>query len=96
MNIRIVGQARDDFCPGFAEVGGLENVGLEIVELVRVHGGVGGSRFERGSFEEADHGPLGNFFGRDVGPVFAAIARQLNQAIIRAGPEQAFLLGRFR
>ena len=43
VNIGIVRQAGDDFCPRFAEVGGFENIEFEIVELVGVHGDIGGS-----------------------------------------------------
>src|SRR5260370_688043 len=47
VNVRTVGEAGGDGRPGLAEVAGLENVGLEIIELVSVDGGVGGAGFER-------------------------------------------------
>ena len=41
--------------------------------------------------------PHGGRFGnvlRDVGPVFAAVARDLDQAIVGAGPDQSFFFWR--
>ena len=48
------------FVHDLAEVAGLENVGLEIVELVRVDGDVGGGGIEGRWFDEADHRPFGD------------------------------------
>src|SRR5262245_10509292 len=78
VNIRILWQAANDFGPGFAEVRSLENVRLEVVELVGVHRRVSSSRFELRSFDQADHGPFGNFLGRDVRPSLAAVASQVD------------------
>src|SRR5256885_10773799 len=90
---RIVGQTGDEFAPGFAEVGGFENVRMKIVELVRVDRDVSGADVEWRRMDDADGGPLGDFLGRDVGPILAAIAGHVKQAVIGAGPEKAFLLG---
>ena len=90
------GRPCHDFCPRFAEVAGFENVGLEIVELVGVDGDVSGGGVERRRFDEADHRPFGDIFWRDFVPTLAAIARHVDQAVIGAGPEYAFLLRRFR
>src|SRR2546421_337491 len=93
VNERIVGQTGDDFAPGFAEVGGFENVGMKIIELVRVDRDVSGADVEWRRIDDADGGPLGNFLGRDVGPVFSTVAGHVKQAVIGAGPEKAFLPG---
>src|SRR3954466_15852610 len=74
---RIVWQTGDDFAPGFAEVGGFENVRMKIVELVRVDRDVSGADVEWRWIDNADRGPLGDFLGRDVGPVFSTVARDV-------------------
>src|SRR5260370_1089780 len=61
-----------------------------------MEGDMGRGRIERRSFDKADHSPFGHFFWSDIGPGFSTIASQLNQTIIGAGPEQAFLFWRFR
>src|SRR4029077_20881644 len=80
--------------PGLAEIAGLENVGLEIVELVSVDGGIGSARFERRRLNQADHGPFRKTFGSDLAPGFSIVTRELNQAIVGADPDQTFLFRR--
>src|SRR5205814_1579303 len=46
--------------------------------------------------DQADHGPFGKTLGSNVGPAFSIVARDLNPAVIRADPNQTFLLRRFR
>src|SRR6266581_3938610 len=95
VNVRAVGKAGGDGRPSFAEISGLVNVGLKVIELVSVDGGVSSAGFERGRFDQADHGPFGKAFGSDVGPIFSIVARELDQAIVGADPEQTFLFRRF-
>jgi len=72
--------------PALAEISGLENVRFEIIELVGVDGGVGGARFERRWFDQADHGPFGKTFRSDVAPIFSIVARELEQPIVGCRP----------
>src|SRR5579859_41425 len=85
-----------DSRPGFAEVGGPEDVGLEVVQLVAIDGDVGGAGGERRGFDDADETPLAEFFRGDVGPVLAAVAGDVHEAVVRTGPDDAFLDGRSR
>ena len=55
-----------------------------------IDGDVGGSRVERRSIDLADATPFGKILGSDVGPGLAAVARELDEAIIGACPDQAF------
>src|SRR6516162_11644010 len=95
MNVGTIGNAGGDLRPSLAEVCGLENVGFEVVELVGVDGRIGGAGIPGRSFDEADEGPLGNRFRSSVAPSFAVVAGELDLAVIGAGPDDAFLLGRF-
>ena len=76
--------------PSLAVVGSLEDVGVHIVVLVAIDGDVGSSRIEGGSVNLADATPFGKILGSDVGPGLAAVARELDEAIIGACPDQAF------
>src|SRR5207302_5994068 len=96
VNVRAVGESGSDWRPGLAEVAGLKKVGLEIIDLMGVDRGVGGASFEPRRFDQADHGPFGKTFRSDVGPSFSIVTRELDQAIVGADPDQAFLFRRFR
>ncbi len=48
----------------------------------------------RRSFNQADAAPVWQVFGRDVGPILAAIAGDVDQSIVRAHPDQTLLQGR--
>ena len=78
--------------PGFSEVGGFENVRLEIVEPVPVHRGIGAVGIERRRLNQVDGAPF-RHFRADVSPGFPVIGAQLNEAIVRAGPERALFHG---
>src|ERR1700722_441297 len=95
VRVTIVGQTSRDLRPGLAVVGCLEKVGVEVIELVAIDGHVGSTRGVRRSFDDADEAPLAEFFGGDIGPVLSAIARYLQEPVVGAGPNQAFLDGRF-
>ncbi len=58
MDVGVVRQSADDFGPGFAEVGGLENVGMKVVQLVGVHGNVGSRGVKGRGIDQAHHGPF--------------------------------------
>jgi hypothetical protein len=50
---------------------------------------------ERRGIDLADGAPLRHVLRRHVRPVLPAVARELDQSIIRSGPQQVFLHGRF-
>ncbi len=70
---------------------------MHIVQAVRVNDDIGGARLEGRGLDAANGPPLGQpvDVGGYVVPVFAVVAGQVNQAIVRAGPQQALLPGRF-
>ena len=73
-----VRDAVDQLRPRGPEIGGLEDIRPVVVVLVAVDSDVGGAGIARGRFNEADAAPLGQFLGRDVGPVLAAVTGELN------------------
>ena len=81
--------------PGLAGIVGDEQVRPEIVPLIHGRGDVGGFGVVRRGFDGIDLDPFGHRFGRDIGPAEAAIARDVNQAVVRAGPDQTLLERRF-
>jgi len=70
VDVRIIRKAGDEFGPGFAKVAGLENERLEVVEFVRIDSHIGAGSIERRSFDEADHGPFGDFLEVTLAQVF--------------------------
>ena len=54
-----------------------------------VDGDIGCSGIVRRRFDQADAAPLRHIFRCDVGPIFSAIARDVNHPIIGAGPDKA-------
>ena len=96
MRVGSIGNPARDQIPGLAEICGLENIRLQIVELVRVHRGVSRAGIMRGRFHQTHHAPFRNAFRSDVGPVLAAIAGNVYQAVIGSSPDQVFLHRRFR
>ena len=49
----------------------------------------------RGRFNHANHGPLRQRCWRDVRPCLAVVPGQVDQAVVRASPEDPRLMGRF-
>ena len=83
------GQAVHDRRPSLAVVVSAEEVRLVVAGLVQVGRHVGGRRIEVGRFDRQDVRPprdrqVGN---RDVGPGLALVGRQLDQAVVRACPD---------
>src|SRR5712664_4146169 len=95
MDVGIFRQAADNPGPGLAEVAGLENVGMKVVQLVGVHGNISGCGIKGRRFDQADHGPFGHLFRRNVRPILAAVAGDMDEAVVGSGPKHAILLGRF-
>ena len=90
---RGVGNTVGDLLPGLAR---FVKIRLVIVVLVHRRGHVRGARFERRSLQRIDLNPFRHdvFRGRHVRPVFAAVAGDIHQAIVRARPNRAGLDGR--
>src|SRR5216684_102288 len=95
VDVGVVRQPADEFGPGFAEVAGLENVGMKVVQLVGVHGNVSSRGVKGRCVDQADHGPFGHLFRRNVRPVLSSVARDMKKAIVGSSPQHAILLGRF-
>src|SRR5690242_12472364 len=80
--------------PGLAQIGGFENIGLKIVELVAIDSCVGSLAVTWRSFNQIDCAPFRHFWA-DVSPMGAVIGRDLDQSVIRARPQGAFVDWRF-
>ena len=81
--------------PGLPVVGRLVDERIAVVHLVEVHGEIGGCARRNATARCCAPLPHGGRFGqvlRDVGPGLAAVARQLHEAVVGAGPDRAALL----
>jgi hypothetical protein len=92
----VVGQAGDDLLPGLAAVVGAVDIRMQVVEAEAVDGSVGGCLIEMRGVQLGDFAPRSELGRRDVLPVLAAIARDLDQAIVGSGPDQVGVFGRWR
>src|SRR6185437_14590244 len=90
-----VGYAIGDLRPGRAVVVGLVEIGMEVVELVAIGGEIGGGGIVWGRLDDADQRPFGQVFRGDVLPGGATVAREVNQAVVGASPQQPLLDWRF-
>src|SRR5262249_48989426 len=77
--------------PGLAVVLRLVEVGPEVVELVHRRGDVAGALVARRGVERVDADPFGDPFGRHVGPVLPAVARDLDVAVVGPDPDHVLL-----
>src|SRR5690348_694362 len=84
-----IGDAVANGFPGFAVIGGRENVNVVIVGAVSVEGGEGGAFGCFGSHNAAYIGSFGHAGGLryNVLPGFSAVARDLQVAVVGADPE---------
>ena len=91
----ILGQRSGYQGPGLAVIASPVQVGVHIVDHMRVNDDERRPGIERRRLDHLDRGPLGQagqVLG-DVGPALAGIARDVHQAIVRAHPDQPFFLG---
>ena len=79
--------------PGLAEIVGAVNVGREIAQQVTVDGDIGGARPERAGLDVLHASAGRQACGSDIGPGLAIVARHVDQAIVRAGPDEPFCIG---
>ena len=90
----IVWNTISDLGPGFAIVLGLVQVRLVVAHFVLSTGYIGTTLYERVSINAVDH-QVGRHVGRGhIIPVFTTITGHMHQTIIRAGPDQVFLVRR--
>ena len=94
---RRVGNSVRDLLPGLSVIAGAIEIGPIVVPLVHRPRNVGGAGIVRRGFERVDLDPLRHHARRrrDIRPVLAAIARQMDQSIITAGPDRPRLNRRF-
>ena len=78
-----------DRCPRCAVVVGLIQVRLHVVELIPVCGDVRRARRESRRVDHRDARPLRQAGRRHVLPAFSAVARDVDQSVIRAGPDHS-------
>src|SRR6185503_5114353 len=76
-----------DLDPPLPSVPSAIDVRPEIVESQRVDGGICGTGIEVRRFDAGYFCPRDKRRRRDVDPVHAAVARRMNQAIVRARPD---------
>ncbi len=94
MQVSILGQLGCQIFPGLAAILGLEEIGPGIIIAMGIDDNISRCRVERRRFDAGNRGPFGQAGNRHFGPGFSTIRRDVHQAVIAAGPEQVFLLGR--
>ena len=77
--------------PGFAVIMRAINVGSKIVHLIAVYRGVGRGCIVRRGFDHVYSRPRLNLRRRHIGPGLSAIARYVDQAVIRTCPDPVFV-----
>ena len=88
LHVRLGRYPRIGAGPMRASVAGAIDVGREVIEAVTVHRGIRDRRIERRRFEQTDSAPGWQALGRDVLPVLAAVRGAVNQAVVRADPDE--------
>ncbi len=83
--------AGDDLGPGLSEVGGLPDIGRQVLELVAVGGDVRRPHRVVRRLDDRDTREVAQLFRRDVAPGFAAVLAEVDQPVIRPGPQHARL-----
>ena len=81
--------------PRCAVVGGLEQVGCEVILLVPIGGEVRRAGVEGRRLDDRHARELSEGFGRHVLPRAGAVRRDVHEAVVAAGPEHARLHRRF-
>ena len=85
------GDAVGDELPGVAEVGGAVDERGAVVDAMALNGSVGDGGVEVRGLDEGDARPGCETGGGDVGPGFAAVAGEGEDAGVRAGPDEVGL-----
>ncbi len=84
----------DEF-PGAAVVLGFVEIRRIVADFVAGAGYVNTAFIERIGINAVDHHPFGHTGRRHILPVAPAVAADMNEAVVGAGPEQPFLIRRF-
>ena len=87
VNGSVVGQAGGDFFPGLAAIVGAIDVRVQIVEAETIDCGVHAVGIEVRSVQLRDFTPGGEVGRRNFAPVLAAVAREPDEAVVGAGPD---------
>src|SRR5205085_12237163 len=88
----VVGQAAHDLRPRPAAVVRAVDVRAQVVEAEAVDGGVGRLRVEVAGVDDGDLAPGSQRGRRDVSPRAPAVARDVDEAVVRAGPDGIYVL----
>src|SRR3981189_2456103 len=91
----IGGNSINDLSPRLAVVLRLIEEGAEVVGQIHRRGDVGRTRIERRGRNAVDPDEIWKVLRRDIGPVLAAVPGQMDQPIVGADPDDAFLYRRF-
>ena len=83
-----------DLGPRLAEVAGAQHVRAELILALVVDRDISRGGIERGGVQRADLAPWRERARRDLAPAFAAIAGELDQAVIGAYPDHLCRQGR--
>ena len=86
-------QAVGDALPRASVVARLEQIRARVIELVASGGDVAGGRVVRRRLEDADQRPFGQVRRRHRLPCPAAVAREMDEAVVGARPEHVALVG---
>ena len=84
----IVGQAGGDFFPGLSAIVGAIDVWVKIVEAETTDRGLDPVGIEVRRVELGDFAPGGEAGRRNFSPILAAIAREPDEAVVSAGPDE--------
>ena len=77
-----------DQLPGRAVIAGAVKVRLLVIEPMTIHRGVGFRRIEVRSFDQRYLAPVARRLRGNVFPGLPAVAREMDQAGVAAGPDQ--------
>ena len=76
-----------DFHPALAAVARAENVRSQIVETERIDRRIGTLRIEMRGLHDRDFRPGHQLRRGDISPRFSAVGRDVDQSVVRAGPD---------
>src|SRR6476620_7732544 len=85
-----------DAGPTLAEIVGAIDVRAEVIEAMAIDRGVSCTGVKVRSINDADLAPVRKTLWRDVAPVLAAVAGELDQSAVRARPDLPGADGRWR
>src|SRR5438132_832892 len=98
MKINILRQLGCQLLPGLAKVAGSVKIRPHVIHSMRIDHDISRGWVEMGRFDAVDGRPsrYPRNVLRDIAPILAAVLRNVDQSIVAADPEDAFLFRRFR